>query len=102
MTFCAKGNLTLAVLVLTSAAVWAKPNVSDLAYKCNSLGKQKACRELAKLAERDKDTSVRIQAIGQLTDESVLTRVVAHELFPAVRQAAEARLRAIHSAKTSP
>jgi hypothetical protein len=102
MTLCAKRNLTLAVLVLTVPAVWARPNVSDLAYKCNSLGKQKACRELAKLAERDKDTTVRIQAIGQLTDESVLARVIEHELFPAVRQAAEARLKAIRATKGNP
>jgi hypothetical protein len=86
-------------LVLAAVPAWAKPSVAELAHQCDFQGKQKACRELAKLAEHDKDTSIRIQAIGKLNDESVLERIVEQELFPAVRQAAEARLKTIRTRK---
>ena len=97
MRFYLKAASALSALVLTAVPIWAKPNISDLARQCDSLGKQKACRALAKLAERDKDTRVRIQAISKLADESVLLRIIEQELFPTVRQAAEARLRTIRS-----
>jgi len=97
MGFCAKATSAVAALVLTAVPIWAKPKIAELAHQCDSLGKQKACRELAKLAEQDKDTAVRIEAIKVLNDEAVLSRIIERDLFPAVRQAAEARLKAIRS-----
>jgi hypothetical protein len=101
MRFRTKAVSILAALVLTALPAWTKPKISELANQCDSRGKQKACRELAKLAENDKDTRVRIEAIGKVSDESVLSRIIERELYPAVRQAAEARLRTLRSSKGS-
>ena len=99
MRCCLKVTSALAALVLAVVPIWGKPNIPGLAHQCDALGKRKACRELAHLAEHAKDTKVRIQAIGKLADESVLMRIIGNELFPTVRQAAEARLRTIRSPK---
>jgi hypothetical protein len=100
MRFCMGAASALAALALAAVPVWAKPNISDLAYKCDSLGKRMACRELAILAEHGRDPAVRIEAIGSLADESVLLRIVGRETLPAVHQAAEARLAVVASGKT--
>src|SRR5579871_1007507 len=89
----------IAALLSAPRPAEAKANVSKLADECDSRHKQKACRELAKAAERDKDTSVRIEAIGRLSDEAVLSRIAEHDVFPAVRDAATARLKAVRAAK---
>lgn len=61
-------------LLLSAMPILAKPNVSDLAFKC-SHGKQNACSELAKLAEHDKDSAVRSEAVCQLRDQPLLTKI---------------------------
>ena len=102
MRFRTRAVSVIVVVVVAAVPIWAKPNIPELAHQCDALRKEKACRELAKLAEHDKDTSVRIQAIERLSDDSVLSRIIQQELFPAVRQAAEARLKAIRSQKGRP
>lgn len=92
MTLCTKANWVLSVLVLTAIPIWAKPNISHLAYQCNSLSNQNACRELAKIAEHDKDPTVRTQAISSLTDQTLLAKITLEDKDQSVRGAAVEKL----------
>ncbi len=82
----------LVALFLTAVSVSAKPNISDLAHKCNSLGKKAACRELAKIAAQDKDNRVRMNAVENLADQPTLAEIVVENKDLLVSAAALAKL----------
>jgi hypothetical protein len=92
MTLFAKPATMLALSILTTMPLWSSRNVSNLAYRCDSLKKQNACRELAKLAEHDRDPAVRIQATSSLTDQTLLASLATQDGNPDVRKAAVRRL----------
>ncbi len=84
-----------AVPIALLLAVWqasARPNIPALAHECDSLGQQRACGELANLAERDKNPTVRIQAIAFLKDQVLLTKLALKDSNMDVRKAAIERL----------
>jgi hypothetical protein len=83
-----KPATALAISILMAIPIWAKPNIANLAYQCDTLRKQNACRELAKLAEHDKDPAVRVQAITSLTDQTLLGRLATQDDDPNARRAA--------------
>jgi len=89
---CSRPASALAVILLATVPTWAKPNIANLAHRCDSLGQQKACGELARLAEYDKDPTVRIDAIGSLKDQTLLTKLALGDKVKSVRQAAIQRL----------
>ena len=71
--------IMLAAFALAAAPIFAKPNIDKLAQQCKELKKQNACRELAKLAEQDKDPAVRADAISELSDQSLLAKIALQE-----------------------
>jgi len=76
MKTCTRFTVAFVVLAATMSRVSAKPNIAGLARQCDVPRKQKARNELAKLAEHDKDTEVRIEAIRVLSNESVSMHII--------------------------
>jgi len=92
MKFCAKAISALALIV----SIWVMPSrltasnirqVANLSSQCDS-GKEKACRELAKIAVEDKDANVRRAAVAKVTDQSLLAKIVLEDSNVGVRSAA--------------
>jgi len=97
MRFCTNATAGLLKLLMISSLAFGKQNIADLAMRCNVPGKRTACHELAALDSLDKDPAVRIEAIRQLMDQSVLTKILERSRVLAERQAVEARLASIRS-----
>ena len=74
MRFCSQITSAVAAIMVTAVPILAKINIPNLGRKCSS-GEQHACRELADIAEKDKDFNVRFQAVLSLTDQSLLAHV---------------------------
>jgi hypothetical protein len=85
-------SAAVVVLCLTAGPIWGRPNISALAHQCNSLGKQSACQELARIAVEDKDANARRSAVAVLTDQATLATVAIHDTDIDVRKAAVANL----------
>jgi hypothetical protein len=96
MKFYTKWMVTSVAAIFLAAVrlspLWGKPNVAGLAHQCDVLGKQNACQELAKLAEHDKDTAVRLLAIGSLTNQMLLAKLAVGDPNENVRWTAVDRL----------
>jgi hypothetical protein len=84
--------LVAALLLAAGTPIYAKPNIYNLAHQCNDLKKQNACRELAKLAEQDKDPAVRADAISELADQSLLAKIALQEENQHARERAVRKL----------
>ncbi len=91
MRNCAKMASLAFAMLLGAMPMSARPNVRNLAFKC-SRGKQSACNELAKLAEHDKDSAVRIEAVDQLRDQPLLGEIALEGEDEKVRNAAFSKL----------
>jgi hypothetical protein len=87
-----KAASMLVVLALAVAPVWGKPNIVALASQCNSLHKQSACNELVKIALRDKNVSVSREAVTNLHDQSLLSKIVTEATDAEVRSTAAGQL----------
>jgi len=92
MSSLTKASSVLAALSLVALPMWTKPNISDLAHRCHSLGDQKACGKLTELAEHDKDLTVRMQATSSLSDQTVLAKVALEDESGDVRRTAVEKL----------
>src|ERR1700735_1354880 len=92
MKLCMKAALAVAAIALTSAPLQAKQNIAELGEKCNKQAKESACRELEKLATKDRDESVRQSAVTQLRDQALLARIAVQDDSEKVQLAAVANL----------
>lgn len=77
----------LAALVLAAAPIWAKPDIHDLGRQCR-VGKHSACGKLAKIATEDNDASIRVVAVENLADPSLLAKIAVEDKDASVRFAA--------------
>jgi hypothetical protein len=93
-------TVTPVVLFALVVSIWIMPSqlaainipkVSALGSKCNS-GIQKACRELAEIAVRDKRPVVRTAAVEGLSDQPTLASIALRGKDASVRSAAVAKL----------
>ncbi len=90
--FATKAASLVVALALTAAPAWGKPNIIALASQCNSFHRQSACNELVKIALRDKDASVRRQAVTNLYDQSSLAKILTEATDSEVRSTAARQL----------
>jgi ankyrin repeat protein len=88
----AKAALGLMALALAASPIWARPSISKLANECYSRGNQRACGQLAQLAESDNDPVVRTDAVSFLEDQTVLAKVALGDAAADVRSSAVAKL----------
>ncbi len=90
-----------AVVIGLAAAMWMLPGtmraadfreVTNLSSRCRA-GNDKACAKLAKLAQQDKDATIRQSAAGAITDQALLAQIALQDENDAVRSAAARNLR---------
>jgi hypothetical protein len=87
------------VVALASVSIWsAQPthasslgNVLTLSKRCRT-GKADACRELTKIAMKDKDYTVREAAVKELTDQPTLAQIALEDSDYGVRMSAVQKL----------
>jgi hypothetical protein len=80
-------GLAFALLIPTSLTASNIHKVTRLGLQCRS-GKQKACDELAKIAVKERDVTVRRFAVAKLTDQSLLAKIAVEDRDDGVREAA--------------
>ena len=66
-------------------------NIPALGRECHS-GKQKACDQLAEIATQNKKSSDRYEAVGELSDQTLLARIAMQDPDSGVRRAAVEKL----------
>jgi len=66
-------------------------DIVRLGREC-SQGRNRACEELVKLAKTSKDSSVRVSAVSEISDQGALARIANTDVSASVRRAAVVRL----------
>jgi len=87
-----KTTLAFVALLAITLPASAKPDIAKLANQCNTLGKESACRELAKIALEDKEDVIRGGAVDELNDQTVLAKIAEWDRSSEVREKATRKL----------
>ena len=69
----------------------AAQNISRLGQECQQ-GRQKSCKELARIATTAKDSTLRVSAVGGISDQRELSKIATTDPSASVRRSAVIRL----------
>ena len=86
--------ITTAVLILGfvfPAELAGEADIVRLGRECRQ-GHNRACEDLLKLAKTSKDSTVRVSAVSEISDQSALARIANTDVSASVRRAAVVRL----------